>query len=295
MNTVEYIGLSKQYGRKVVLDNVNMSIPENSIFFLLGLNGAGKTTLLKSTVGMISYSGEIRYNLGKRAMIGAVIESPCFFEELTGYENLEYHAIAIGCDKKRIIDAMTVVGLDYRNKKAVKKYSLGMKQRLGIARAILSEPELIILDEPLNGLDPAGIKEIKQLIRRMNQQGVTFLISSHLIRETSDLATDYAILDGGQIKVQFSHAEMGSYLTYLEIKGTIDTLSQIANSIQERYSDLLAWFEDEQILRVVSKDAVNRPLVAFEAHIKSIFDNIEVSYQKCLLDEYFLALTGKVK
>ena len=203
---IETKGLTKVYGDQTVLNAVNLHVKRGRIYGLLGRNGAGKTTIMKTVLGLTSItSGEIEV-FGQNIMkhekelyprIGAIIETPGFYPNLTGTENLEIFAKLRGTASSNAVEhAMNVVGLPYKDKKLFSKYSLGMKQRLGIANAILHDPELLILDEPTNGLDPIGIAEVRKFIKTMSmEQGKTILISSHILSEIALLADDVGIID----------------------------------------------------------------------------------------------------
>ena len=191
--------LTKAFDTKEVVSNVNMSIKKGEIYVFLGPNGAGKTTvmkiitnLIKPTAGDIEIFGEkltnTSYEILKR--IGTIIEYPVFYEKLTGRENLELHCEYMGFHNKKVIDeTLKLVNLGRIEGKKVKNFSLGMKQRLGIARAIITKPELLILDEPFNGLDPIGIKEQRELFKMLCEEyGITILISSHILSEIEQIA-----------------------------------------------------------------------------------------------------------
>lgn len=197
--------ISKSYKDCRVLDNVNIYIPRQAIFGLFGPNGAGKSTLLKIISGISSPDkGEIIYSPQRTeyCRIGALIDSPALYPNLTAYENLKIRALLYGLSDSQIRDILDLVGIDVSNKKTIKKFSLGMKQRLGIACAILNKPELIILDEPTNGLDPIGIHELLDLIVRLNNQGSTILIATHSLKEVEGIITHVAVMDDGNIIYQ---------------------------------------------------------------------------------------------
>ena len=202
--------LTKRYGNKTVVNDLNMNINKGDIYGFLGKNGAGKTTTLRMIMGLIqSTAGEIEV-FGSRLdqkdqnkimeRIGVIIEYPGFYLNLTAEENLEIHRRLMGMgNKESIEEALAIVGLLEAKDQKVKGYSLGMKQRLGIARAILHHPEFLVLDEPLNGLDPVGIKEIRQLFLDLSKQGITILISSHLLSEIEQIATRIGIIHHGNL------------------------------------------------------------------------------------------------
>ena len=202
--------LTKRYGNKTVVNDLNMNINKGDIYGFLGQNGAGKTTTLRMIMGLIqSTAGEIEVFGSKldqkdqnkiMERIGVIIEYPGFYLNLTAEENLEIHRRLMGMgNKESIEEALAIVGLLEAKDQKVKGYSLGMKQRLGIARAILHHPEFLVLDEPLNGLDPVGIKEIRQLFLDLSKQGITILISSHLLSEIEQIATRVGIIHHGNL------------------------------------------------------------------------------------------------
>ena len=200
--------LTKIYGEQTAVNSVDIHVKPGRIYGLLGRNGAGKTTIMKMILGLTPItSGEVDVfgqNIKgheKRIYprIGAIIETPGFYPNLTGTENLEIFAKLRGTPRPNAVkNALEVVGLPYRDKKLFSKYSLGMKQRLGIANAILHDPELLILDEPTNGLDPAGIEEMRELIKTLPKQyGMTVMISSHILSEIDQMATVVGIINQG--------------------------------------------------------------------------------------------------
>ena len=210
--------LTRKFKGKTVVDQVNLSINKGEIYGFLGPNGAGKTTtirmllgLMKPTSGSIELFGKDVKNNHLQALrkIGSLVESPSYYGHLTARENLEALRKILQVPKNRIDEVLTIVRLTKDADRAVKGYSLGMKQRLGIASAILGNPELLILDEPTNGLDPSGIHEIRDLIKRMPQQyGMTILISSHLLSEIDQMATQVGIITKGQLIFQDSIATL---------------------------------------------------------------------------------------
>lgn len=216
---IETKQLTKIYGEQTAVSKVNLHVKKGRIYGLLGRNGAGKTTIMKMILGLASITfGEVDVfgknikGREKRAYprIGAIIETPGFYPNLTGTENLEIFAKLRGTAAPHAVkNALEIVGLPYKDKKLFSKYSLGMKQRLGIANAILHDPELLILDEPTNGLDPIGIAEVRDFIKRLSsEQGKTILISSHILSEIALLADDIGILDCGVLLEERSMNEL---------------------------------------------------------------------------------------
>ena len=205
---IETKNLTKVYGDKKSVSNLNIHVKKKRIYGLLGRNGAGKTTTMKMLLGLTpATSGEVVI-FGKNIVgnekkilprIGCLIESPGFYPNLTGTENLQIFAELRGVPKRNAIrESLKLVGLEYKDKKLFSQYSLGMKQRLAIALAIMHDPEVLILDEPINGLDPIGIAEVRKFIKELCEiKGKTIIISSHILSEISLLADDIGIIDNG--------------------------------------------------------------------------------------------------
>ncbi|PKF90675.1 bacitracin ABC transporter ATP-binding protein [Bacillus sp. BA3] len=221
--------LTKKVKGKLLVSNVNLNIKKGEIYGFLGQNGAGKTTIMKMLTGIISpTTGEIEL-FGQKLTkteksglkrVGSIIEYPIFFEHLTAMENLQLHCEYLGFyDKKAITQALEMVHLTGIEDKMVSDFSLGMKQRLGIVRAIITKPELIILDEPTNGLDPIGIKDIRDLIRMLNKEyGITFLLSSHILGEIEQVADRIGVIKDGKLVNEVTLADISKQRTdYIEI------------------------------------------------------------------------------
>lgn len=221
--------LTKVYAGKEVVSNVNMKINKGEIYGFLGPNGAGKTTIMKMITNLIKpTSGEIEifdelltdtsYEVLKR--MGSIIETPVFYDKLTARENLELHCEYMGYyDKKAIDKAIELVNLKNIDKKKVKEFSLGMKQRLGIARSIITKPEFLILDEPINGLDPVGIKEIRDLFKMLSREyGITIMLSSHILGEIEQVADTIGVINNGKLIEEVSMEEVKESNTeYIEL------------------------------------------------------------------------------
>lgn len=204
-NMIETKELSKCFKKQYANDKISITVRENTVYGLLGPNGAGKTTLLKMLTGMINpTSGEILFAGHKWTRtdlleIGALIETPPLYENLTAYENLKVRALMYGLSDARINEVLEVVSLTNTGKKKAGQFSMGMKQRLGIAIALLNQPKLLILDEPTNGLDPVGITQLRELIRSFSKQGITVVLSSHLLSEVEQIADDIGIIANGKL------------------------------------------------------------------------------------------------
>ena len=208
--------LTKKYGRKVALDNVSLSIPTGTIYGLIGKNGAGKTTFMKLVLGMINRTNGNVEILGEtdldhvRPSIGALIETPTFYSNMNAYQNLKYRAILLGLKNKdeEIERVLNDVGLWKDRHMKAEKFSLGMRQRLGIASALMGSPKLLMLDEPINGLDPVAIKEIRDLLVDLQKKGVTIVISSHILGELEKIANNYAIIADGKLVKEITEKEL---------------------------------------------------------------------------------------
>lgn len=297
---IETKHLTKKYGRQTVVNDVNIHVEKGRIYGLLGRNGAGKTTIMKMILGLTSAtSGKIAV-FGKSIAgqekriyprVGAIIETPGFYPNLTGTENLEIFAKLRGTAAPNAVkNALEVVGLPYKDKKRFSEYSLGMKQRLGIANAILHDPELLILDEPTNGLDPIGIAEVRDFIKKLSaEQGKTILISSHILSEIALLADDIGIIDGGVLLEESSMNELkkrNSKYILLQVSDVPKTSLILEREFHTKdYS-----VQDEHTLRIydtsLNMGEINRFL---------IMQNITViSSGLCndTLEDYFKKITG---
>ncbi len=216
---VETEGLTKRFGERTAIDHVDLRVPQGCAFGFLGPNGAGKTTMIRMLLGLTHASAGSMRLLGRpvpaeRAQalrrVGAIVEEPRFHQHLSGRENLRIVAAARGPEvRERIPGALARVGLSERADEKVKRYSLGMRQRLGVARCLLADPLLLILDEPTNGLDPAGIQEFREMIRAMvEQEGRTVFLSSHLLDEVEKICDAVAIVDRGKVVTQGPIADL---------------------------------------------------------------------------------------
>ena len=232
---VETSALTKRFGDRVAVDSLDLRVPRGSAFGYLGPNGAGKTTLIRMLLGLTDATSGTMHLLGRTvpadrsaalARVGAIVEEPRFHGHLTGRENLTMIAAAREPEAHERIDgALARVGLSQRADERVKSYSLGMRQRLGVARSLLADPELLILDEPTNGLDPAGMREFREMIRGFVAEGRTVLLSSHLLDEVEKICDAVAIVDRGRVVVQGPIADLA--------RGGAETIL-IATSDEER-------------------------------------------------------------
>lgn len=219
---MEYVlqtnNLTKMFGKKAAVNNVNLNVLQGDIYGFIGRNGAGKTTLIRMVSGLAHSShGTIKLfeneDLNKqRRKTGTMIENPAVYPSLTARQNLHYYCRLLGLEPKKTTDEMlSLVGLTDTGKKKAKNFSLGMKQRLAIAVALLGNPEFLMLDEPINGLDPSGIKEIRELVLRLNREKkITILISSHILGELAKIANRYGVINNGVLIDEFTKQELES-------------------------------------------------------------------------------------
>lgn len=241
---IETKNLTKKYGNSTVVDNINLHVPKGKIYGLLGRNGAGKTTtmkmmlnLIKVTNGNINLFGEDFRNNNLYKKIGSIIETPGFYQNLTARDNLNILAKLHGnISKKEIQEALEIVGLHTEEKKTFSNFSLGMKQRLGIAAAIMHNPDLLILDEPINGLDPIGISEIRSFLLRLSREkGVTIFISSHVLSEIEQIADVIGVMNNGKLIEEVNILELQDKLKhYIEI--TVSDTKSAEKILKDNFS-----------------------------------------------------------
>ena len=205
---LETRNLGKVFKKEKVLANINLHVKHGEIYGLLGLNGAGKSTLMKIICGIFSpSSGEVQFNNQKWCRknlheIGSLIEGPAIYGNLSAYDNLKLFCLQEGIPLSEIKSVLTKVNLTNTGKKKVKKFSLGMKQRLGIAIALIKKPKLLVLDEPSNGLDPMGIQELRQLLNELKREGITIIISSHILSEIQLMSDTIGIIHNGTLEYE---------------------------------------------------------------------------------------------
>ncbi len=246
MKVFETKHLVKEYGGRKILDDVNITINEGDIYGLVGRNGAGKTTLIRILLGLAHpTSGEVAINDAtskdalcyERTKIGAIVDTPSLLLHLTAFDNMKAFALSIGAyNEQHLRDLLHKVGLDADNPIKVKNYSLGMRQRLAIAIALINNPRILVLDEPVNGLDPAGIFEVREILQRLNRNdGVTILISSHLLAELQKLATCYGVIEGGKLVKEMRDDEL-QQLCKPFIKIVVGDMKIALNVIVENYT-----------------------------------------------------------
>ncbi len=290
--------LTKQYGRHRAVDDVNMHIKKGAIYGFIGRNGAGKTTCLKMISGLSTPSyGEIemfgykRKDLQKvRSRVGCLIEAPGLYGNMSAYDNLNIKCKLTGIKKKGYIEELLkTVGLDTVGEKKTKHYSLGMKQRLGIALALVGEPDLLILDEPINGLDPQGIVEVRETIQKLaKERGMTICISSHILEELSKLATDYGIIHNGCLVQELTREELMKKCSE-RIELTLDNPKQAIPVLDDMGFNSYQVIDKEHIHifeRLGESASLNMELAKAGIPVKGISITSEE------LENYFLRLTG---
>lgn len=239
-------GLTKTYSGVERVSDVSLNIYKGEIYGLIGKNGAGKTTLLRLILSVaaptrgsvaINGNGSASALAEGRRKIGALIEQPAYYRTLNGFRNLKAYALALGCyDAQKVKDLLLFVGLEPNDKKPVKNYSLGMRQRLSIAMALLNDPEVLILDEPLNGLDPTGIIQMREQIRFLNEKkGVTVIISSHLLGELGKVATAYGIMREGKMVKEVRGEELAS-LSRPHIRAVVADLPRATQLLAAKFA-----------------------------------------------------------
>lgn len=290
--------LSKQYKKRKAVVNVSIHIKKGSIYGLIGRNGAGKTTFLKLISGLSQpTSGEIDLfgYKGKETRIvfervGALIEEPGLYPNLTAFDNLKLKALCIGLYKKNYIEELLeIVGLENTGNKTVKKFSLGMKQRLGIALALIGEPDLLVLDEPINGLDPQGIIDIRNTIIKLNKErDITVILSSHILEELTKVATHYGIIDHGKLIEELTKEELA--------KKCCERIEIILEE-PDRACTVL------DNLKIYNYKVVSKDKICIYERLEQVADiNMELSFNKIKvrsigvmkdnLEKYFMDLTG---
>lgn len=297
---IETKNLTKQYGTQMSVSDLNIHVKKGRIYGLLGRNGAGKTTTMKMLLGLTApTSGEVEI-LGKNIRtnskqvlphIGSLIEAPGFYPNLTGTENLRIFAELCNIKNANAIKgALELVGLPYRDKKLFSQYSLGMKQRLAIALAVMHNPSILILDEPINGLDPIGIAEVRSFIRELcDAQGKTILISSHILSEIALLADDIGIIDQGVLLVEESLTELENKNRHYIQFGVSDSKTA-ARILQNDLRIQNFKVCDQHILQVMD---VNVPIALINrTFIQNGLEVSEAHMCEDTLEDYFKQVTG---
>ena len=294
------VNINKIYNKKYVLKNLNMNIKRGDIYGLIGKNGAGKTTLIRLITGLanitngdieIFSAGNDKLITNERKRIGALIEMPAFYGDMTAYDNMELLRLQKGIPGKACIkEKLELVGLKDVEKKKLKDFSLGMKQKLGLAMALLGDPEFLILDEPTNGLDPMGIVYMRELLKKLNKEkGITILISSHLLSELNQLATCYGILNNGQLVEELTQKQLDEKCRKaLEIK-TADlkkTVWVLENVLKTTNYKVLPG----EVIRIY--DYINDPGKVSKAIVDEGITIYQIGVSGDSLESYFMNLVG---
>ncbi|MGH8982428.1 MAG: ABC transporter ATP-binding protein [Acidimicrobiia bacterium] len=300
MGVIEIEGLRKAYrGLRgpptTALDGLDLSVPEGGVFGFLGPNGSGKTTTIRCLLGLVQPSGGRTRLLGAETgelstvvgRVGSMVETPQYFPNFSGRRNLELLARLDGIGRAQVDDALDLVGLGSRARSPFRTYSLGMKQRLGLAAALVKDPEVLILDEPANGLDPAGIKEIRDLVRRLGSEGRTVFVSSHLLGEVQQMCDRVAILARGRLVTEGPVVEVLAHGRSSRLIVRVEPRDVALATL--RSADLEAIVEDDHILvRLPSEDAarVTRVLADAGLYLR------ELRPEEVDLETIFLELTS---
>jgi len=293
--------LSKVIDGKELVTDVNIHVKKGEIYGFLGPNGAGKTTVMKMITnlwkpanGTVALFGEVLENTSYEVLkrIGSIIEFPTFYEHMSGKDNLQLHCEYMGYyNKGSVEEALEMLDLAEAANKPVKRYSLGMKQRLGIARAILCRPELVILDEPANGLDPAGMKQIRDLFRMLcTGYGMTFMISSHLLPEIESTADTVGVINHGKMMKEISMKEIAETNTaYIEL--VVEDMKKASYVLAEKMQLNNFKIVDNSIIRIyemgTTTQKISKELMINDVEITSISQHTET------LEDYFLKITGE--
>ena len=291
--------LTKRYGRRVVVDHLSLMVESGDIFGFLGQNGAGKSTTIRMALGLVRpTSGRVRvlgYDMSQQPLralrhIGAIVDAPAFYENFSGRENLRMlAAMSGGAERQRLETVLEIVGLRERAHDPVRVYSHGMRQRLGIAQALLPDPQLIILDEPTDGLDPQGLREVRGLILRLRDEfGLTVIISSHLLHEVEQICNRVAIIDGGGLLYQGPVEDLIG--KDKRIKLTVDRVTEAYELLSQNPRISLSQNGDQSLYLKMADEQI--PLVN-ALLVQHGFRVMELSTQRVSLEEAFLRLTKK--
>jgi ABC-2 type transport system ATP-binding protein len=292
--------ITKKYGTTFAVNNINLEVKQGEIYGLVGKNGAGKTTLLRLISGQaFATEGEVALfgnstleglSSGRRR-IGAIIEIPSFYHTMTAEQNLEYYRIQRGIPGKNCVsEALNEVGLLHAGKKKYKSFSLGMKQRLGLALALMNKPDLLLLDEPINGLDPFGIVEIRNLLLRLSQEkNITILISSHILSELSNLVTYYGFIDKGQLVKQISAEALSKECNrYIELK--VDKVEVMTALLESKLGCTSYQVTPDHMIHLF--DHLDQPSKISELAVKNGVGLYSIVTKEINLENYFIQLVG---
>ena len=298
--SIQTESLSFQYSKNLkVLDSISINVPKGSIYGFLGPNGAGKSTTMRLLTGIIPEQGNAIKLFGKPLQsqlpevftkIGSLVESPALYLHLSGIDNLKYIAKLRNISEEKIHEVLDLVDLTKSGNRKVKQYSLGMKQRLAIAMALMSEPELLLLDEPVNGLDPNGIIDIRKLLVKINREkGVTIFVSSHLLSEIEKMCTHVAIINHGKLRFEGTMQELSKKTSLCKIQITIDEATKWQLELEKKYNDVILLSENQLTLNIGQKELI-------PDFIKNLVSKNAVIYEVKILDgleEWFMSLTNE--
>lgn len=297
MNVIETYGLEKTYGGKRAVDHFDMHVAKGDIYGFVGLNGAGKSTVMKMLAGLAKPTeGEIRLfgETGGGEVVrrmGVLVEAPGLYGNMTAYDNMMMKALALGLvdPKRKVGDLLAFVGLGHVGNKKAKQFSMGMKQRLGLGLALLGDPDLLLLDEPLNGLDPEGAREIRELIMRLNsERGITVVISSHILEQLGRMATRYGVIRNGRMVRELSAEEVEKECSDCLQVSTVDPTRALA-VLQERFPQARFQVMPDNSIRIFG--------VTDAAAIGGVLNDAGIAVQGLFahrrdLEEFFVGLMG---
>lgn len=290
--------LTKTYGKKDAAKDVNIHVREGEIYGLIGRNGAGKTTVMRMISGLSNpTSGSFSFNSDSRIGVGVLIESPGIYPHFSAAENIRLKCIAMNCYSKEYVDDLLLtVGLENAGKKEAGSFSLGMRQRLGIALALVGDPKMIVLDEPINGLDPQGIVEVRETLERLKEKkGITIMVSSHILDELSKLADSFGIIHEGRLVDEFTTDELtdrcGQYVTVR----TTDNHKSVAlinrsDELFEGVKTLPASIDKNGDVHV--NDAIHKTVEIAKLLVENNVGVQEIFINKTTLEDYYLSVTG---
>ena len=288
-------GIIKKFGNNTILNGINMNINKGDIYGFIGKNGSGKTTFMRVVLSLTQKNdGEVVFFNDKKIedvglKIGSLIETPGLYKNASAYENLKRFSILYGADESKINELLELVGLANTGNRKAKDFSLGMRQRLGIAIALLGDPEFLLLDEPINGLDPEGIKEIRDVIVKLNKEkNITFLISSHLLDELSKIVTRYGILNNGVLLEEISAEELKEKCNnklIIECDDPKKAKKILSSSVNEK--DIIIKSNRLEILSNIDEAVkFNKELVKKDISVSALYPNYDS------LEEYFMKRIG---
>lgn len=292
--------LNFDYSRhKKVLEDISINVPKGSIYGFLGPNGAGKSTTMRLLTGIIPEQGNSIQLFGKPlqqqlpevfSKIGSLVESPALYLHLSGIDNLRYIARLRNIPEQKIHEVLELVDLSRDGKRKARQYSLGMKQRLAIAMALLSEPELLMLDEPVNGLDPNGIVDIRKLLVRLNQEkGVTIFVSSHLLSEIEKMCTHVAIINKGKLRFEGTMQQLSEKTSVCKVQLTLDNAAAWSKELESSYNKVTLTAENQITLNLGKKDLI-------PDFIKYLVSQNATVYEVKILDgleDWFMTITDE--